>query len=39
MTLNEYFAEDGLKIENIRLSEETIPEVDRVIFLKPGFSV
>lgn len=39
MTLNKYTAEDGLKIECIKLPEETIPEVDRVIFMKPGFRV
>lgn len=32
MTLNKYIAEDGLKIEHTKLPEETIPEVDRVIF-------
>lgn len=39
MTQNKYFAKDGLKIECIKLPEETTPEVDRVIFLKLGFSV
>lgn len=39
MTLNKYIAEDGLKIGHTKLPEETVPEVDRVIFPKPGFHV